>query len=279
MKHKHTIAITGASGLVGSRIHDLLADQYVIKALNSSDFDITNVDQVSEWVTAIKPTFIIHCAGYTNVDGAESDFETARRINATGTHNIVKASISSKTRIIYISSDFVFDGTQPPYTEASIPRPISAYGKSKHEGEQALKNNHMIIRIAYPFRAAFEPKKDFVRSLRDLLVQGKNLTMVTDSIMTPTFIDDIALQMPYLIASYSPRTVHITGTEPISPYHAAQAIAKRWNLNEALIAPTTYKQFFTNKAQRPQYSLMLTTDKTIRSSMHSFSDSLQLCPD
>lgn len=246
------VAVTGADGLVGSRIVELLNEKYALIPLSSRDMDITNRDMVNERLTSLSYDAILHLAGYTNVDGAEKEKELAYRINELGTKNLVEVASFQKKQFIYISTDFVFDGNTPPYVETSEPHPISTYGDSKYRGELAVGKNGMIVRIAYPYRAQFDKKKDIVRILQSLLAAGKPLSMIDDSLMVPTFIDDIAHGLGYLIDHYDPTVFHLVGKDALTPFSLAQHIARTFKLDASLISKTTYDAYFTGKAKRPK---------------------------
>ena len=119
-----------------------------------------------------------------------------------------------------------------------------------------MSEDAMIVRISYPYRKTFELKKDFVRTIRSLLEQHKPLTMVADSLMTPTLIDDIGYALKYLFMNFSGGVFHINGADSLSPYDAGKLIAKTYGLDQNLITPTTYEKYFQGKAFRSQYSDM-----------------------
>jgi dTDP-4-dehydrorhamnose reductase len=267
------IALTGASGLVGSRLVELLNNDFEFIALSSKDFDIKNQDQVSSVLSSIDFDMFLHLAAYTNVDGAETNQEEAYAMNVKGTENIFNSVQSKGKKMIYTSTDFVFDGKHPPYDENSKENPLSIYAKSKYDGEQLVKDTAMIVRLAYPYRATFEPKKDFMRVLKWFLEQGKDIKGITDSIFVPTFIDDFAFGLKYLMNNFSPEVFHLVGSESLSPYEAAKMIARKFNLNEELIQSTTYAEFFAGKAQRPQYSEIKSVKNTFHH-MKSFEEGL-----
>lgn len=256
IKNMMKIALTGASGLVGSRIIELLGNDFDFVSLSQNEMDITDKESVVKKTMDTDFDIFLHLAGYTNVDGAEKEKEVALKINRDGTKNVFDAVHQKGKKFIYISTDFVFDGKNPPYFEDSRPNPISSYGLSKYEGEKTLDANAMIVRISYPYRKMFEPKKDFVRTIRSLLEQRKPFTMVTDSLMTPTLIDDIAYALKYLFVHFSSGVFHINGSDSISPYDAGKLIAKTYGLDHNLITPTTYEKYFQGKAFRSQYSNM-----------------------
>ena len=259
----YKIALTGASGLVGSRIVELLGNDFEFISLSQKQLDITSKDQVWQSLKNLKYDFFLHLAAYTNVDRAETNKEIAYQTNVLGTKNIFDAVMQKNKKMIYISTGFVFDGINPPFTEDSLPHPLGYYGQTKYEGEKILNKEAMIVRFDYPYRKAFDLKKDFVRTIKSLLEQNKTLQMVTDSTMTPTFIDDIAYGLKYLVNNYSPDVFHLVGADSLSPFESGKLIAKNFNLSEDLVQPTTYAEYFKGKALRPQYS-------TIKSNQNHF---------
>ncbi|MCX6732469.1 MAG: sugar nucleotide-binding protein [Candidatus Roizmanbacteria bacterium] len=269
------IAVTGASGLVGTRIIELLSDKFEFIPLKQENMDITDKDSVNSYLKSISFDLLLHLAAYTNVVGAETEKEKAFLINETGTKNLLDVVQSVKKEFLYISTDFVFDGTTPPYVETSTPNPISVYGASKYAGEKVVGNNGMIVRISYPYRSVYEIKKDIFRTLKGLLENGKTLSMVDDSLMVPTFIDDIAYGLGYLMNNYSNELFHLVGADAMSPYTLAMSIAKAFGLNESLVGKTTYDVYFANKAKGPRYSDIRSNKNTFYK-MHTFEEGLSL---
>lgn len=258
-----TIAITGSTGLIGSRIQELLAQSYRFIPVPHAEVNLEDKDAVSSYLKDTDFDLFLHLAAYTNVDGAETEYDTAYNLNVTATQNVFEVVQDKKKKFIHFSTDFVFDGEKPPFGEDSNTNPISAYGKTKKLSEDIVSENGMIVRIAYPYRAAFEKKKDFMRTIKWLLEEKRELKMVTDSLMTPTFIDDIAMALEKLMDNYAARTVHLVGTQSISPYDAGILIAKAFNLDSSLIHKTSYDEFFKGKARRPQFSTIVTKENDV----------------
>jgi dTDP-4-dehydrorhamnose reductase len=250
------IALTGASGLVGSRIIEILKDRFDFIPVSQDRMDITNKDQVEKNLSNLEFDVFLHLAAYTDVDGAEKEKTAAYVINVKGTENVFKTVKKLGKKFIYVSTDFVFDGQKPPYFEDSQPNPISYYGLTKYEGERIVRDQAMIVRFSYPYRARFDQKKDFVRTIKTFLEQQKSLTMVNDSLMTPTFIDDIAESFGHLFLNFSPKIYHIIGQDSMSPFQAARKIAETFNLDSRLISSISYDEYFKNKAKRPKLADM-----------------------
>ncbi|OGK48217.1 hypothetical protein A3A93_01960 [Candidatus Roizmanbacteria bacterium RIFCSPLOWO2_01_FULL_38_12] len=248
------IAITGPDGLIGSRIIELLKNAFHILSISHNDLDITDKNQVSDKINALDFDFLLHLAGYTSVDGAEKEKNLAYKINVEGTKHIFEAVENRNKKMIYISTDFVFDGKNPPFFEDSVPNPLGYYGLTKYEGEKIVKDKAMIVRISYPYGNPTSQKPDFVTRLKQLLEKGQELKMMQDASITPTLIDDITKALKYLITNYKPEVYHIVGSQSLSPFEAGMLIAKKFNMNEDLIKPISFAKYETGKAPRPQFS-------------------------
>ncbi len=298
---------TGLTGLVGSRVVELLKNKYEFENLSrSSGVDITDKNQVLEKIKSSDAQIVLHLAAKTDVDGCEEDKALGQdgeawKINVDGTKNIADVCSQIGKKLIYISTDFVFDGTPKnaylaseaftlapargassgqakAYAEKDFPNPINWYGQTKYEGEKivkALKTPWIIARIAYPYRASF-PKMDFFRVILDRLEKGESIAAVTDHIFTPTFIDDLTFALNALINSNSQGIFHVVGSQSLTPYDAALLIAKTFNLDQNLISKTTRKEFFKEGAQRP-FQLTLKNDKITKLGikMKPFGEGLQ----
>ncbi len=250
------VVITGSTGLIGSRVVELLGNDFEFIPLTQEKVDITKKDSVERFLGEIEYDAFLHLAAYTDVDGAQTHKEEALAINVEGSRHLFECAARAQKKFIYISTDFVFDGLHPPYDEETKPNPLNHYGQTKWDGEKIVAGKAMIVRVSYPYRAQFEKKKDFFRGIRDRLAAAEELTMVADSLMTPTFVDDIAATLKVLIQKFSPQIYHVVGGDSMSPYEAAMKIASIWNYNPRLIKPTTYDEYFRTRAPRPRYSQM-----------------------
>ena len=141
------VALTGADGLVGSRIIELLNEDFEFIPVPQSQVDITDSRRVNEVIGKLDFDIFLHLAAYTNVPKAETEKDLVYKINRDGTKNVFEAVAKKDKNFIYISTDFVFDGKNPPYSEGSKPNPISVYAASKYEGEKIIKDKGMIVRI------------------------------------------------------------------------------------------------------------------------------------
>ncbi len=278
----------GGSGLVGSRIAELLKDKHTIDDLSlTTGVDITDPKSLDIIKNDTEHEMVLHLAAKADVEGCEMDKAlgedgSAYRINVGGTQNVVDACIASNKKILYISTDFVFDGTKEPpykYTEDDTPNPMNWYAMTKYKGEEVVKNSgvsYAILRIAYPFRAAeFLIKKDFVHSIIGRLTNNQPITAVTDHIMTPTFIDDIAYAIDAVAAQNATGIYHVVGSQSLSPYDAFTMMAEKFGYDKSLITKTTREEFFKGKALRP-FNLSISNDriKQLGITMRTFEEGL-----
>lgn len=263
----------GITGLVGSRIVELLGSKYKFSNLSlETGVNITD----STTLEGLKKhednkAIVIHLAAKADVDACEKDRKDGRqsdawRINVVGTQNVVNACKEKGLKIIYISTDFVFDGESlidGGYSENDVPRPVSFYAETKYQAEKIVRSSGLpfvIARIAYPYRAKFEGKKDFVHAIAGLLEKDRYIEAVTDHIMTPTFIDDIARAVDKLIENNSSGIYHVVGSQFVTPYEAAVLVAKTFGFDQSLINKTIRKEYFAGRAPRP-FRLALNNDK------------------
>lgn len=288
------IAVTGSNGLIGSRFCTLLQNHFNILHINLSDgVNILDRDLLFERLASFSPLAIIHFAAKTHVDRCEEDKKkdverikkfgiihgkniqvqniqsnqwedklTAFSVNVVGTKNLVDYASSNNVKMIYISTDFVFDGEKQYYTEEDNPSPINWYGQTKLWGEKIVSLNpqSLIVRIAYPYGKTASPKKDFVAKLIELLSTRDDLTLVSDHYVTPTFIDDIVYGLKFLIAKKESGIYHLVGDSFVSPYEAGLHIAKIFSYDRIHIGKIQRKDFFRGKAKRP-FKLRLRNDK------------------
>lgn len=275
---------TGLTGLVGSRIVELLTPNFSFENISrSTGVDITKKDAVFTAVSSTDAPFLLHLAAKTNVDACEEDKSLGEKgeawqMNVLATQHIVDACEKNNKKLIYVSTDFVFDGKKEFYIEEDVPNPINWYAKTKYEGEKIVRNSRIpwvIVRISYPYRAAFT-KNDFFRALLQRLQQKKEVFAITDHIFKPTYIDDIASALEVLINKNVTGTYHVTGSEFLRPYDAALTIADMFGCDRMLIHKVIREEYFKGKAPRP-FRLVLKNDKieNLGISMISFSEGLR----
>jgi dTDP-4-dehydrorhamnose reductase len=289
MNDKTKIFGIGISGLVGSRIAEVLKDNYIFDNLSlDTGVDITKPETLDVIRRDTEHPVVLHLAAKADVDGCEQDKEQGEQgqaylFNVVGTENVVAACKERGKKIIYISTDFVFDGeklTDEAYVEEDTPHPVNWYAKTKYLGEEVVKNAgipYLITRIAYPYRNDdFAAKKDFVHAILGRLQEGLPIVGVTDHIMTPTYLDDIAYALDALIAQDAEGIYHVVGSQSVTPYDAAMLIAQKFGLDKSLISKTTREEFFKGRAPRP-FNLRLNNDKIkkLGVTMRTFEEGLE----
>lgn len=273
--NKLKILTIGGSGLVGSQVNEILSKKYIVHDFSTkSGVDITQANTLENISSDREHQYIILYAAKTDVDSCEKDkdlkeFGIAYKMNVLGVQNVVDAARASNKKLILLSTDFIFDGESTPkggYIEEDQPRPVNWYAQTKYKGEEIIRNSGLpfiIVRIGYPYRKAFGPKKDFARALLARLQNNLAITAVTDHIMTPTFIDDVAAALDILISTKQEGIFHVTGSQSLSPYEAAMLIAQKFGLNKSLITKTTRAEFFKDRAPRP-FNLTMNNDKILK---------------
>lgn len=248
------VLVTGAKGMLGQDLCPILEDAgYEVIETDREELDITDKKAVNKFITELKPELIIHCAAYTNVDKAEEDLETARLLNKTGAENIAEAAAKCDAVMIYISTDYVFNGTkQTPYLPTDTPDPINNYGLTKYEGEEAVKKHCTKYYIARTSWLYGHHGKNFVETMISLK-DKEELKVVDDQVGCPTWTVELSngilklLKQPY-------GTYHVCGSGSTSWYGFAKEIYNKMNLN-VNIKPCTTEEF-PRPAQRPKYSVM-----------------------
>ncbi len=255
------ILVTGAKGQLGKKIIDSLGDKYELVLTDSTEMDITDKDKVFEVIGTEKPDFILHAAAYTQVDKAEEMEEICRKVNALGSENIAKAGREFGSTVIYISTDYVFDGKKDaPYTEEDTTGPLSVYGRTKLEGEEATQkycDKHYIVRSAWIFGELPEghPGTNFVETMLKLSKDRDELSIVSDQIGSPTYTGDLVEAIEKLIEVKPAYGVYLfSGTGAASWYDFAVEIFKQTN-TKIEVKPITSEQY-PQKATRPAYSYM-----------------------
>jgi len=285
---KSKILGTGLSGLVGSRVVELLRDRYEFENLSlETGVDITDRESLQERINDSSAPIVFHFAAKTDVDGCEKDkplkeLGAAWKINVDGTRNVVEVCRKYGKKIVYISTDFVFAGDHAPadgYIEEDSTSPVNWYGQTKLRGEEIVINYGLpfiVLRIAYPYRAKFDGKKDFVRTIAAKLAKNEKILAVKDHIMTPTFIDDIAVTLHTLLKEAATGIYHVVGSQFITPFDAAILVAKAFNYDTSLVNPTQREEYFKNLAPRP-FNLSLKNDKITKLGikMRSFEEGLE----
>lgn len=251
------ILITGAQGQLGTELCHLLDEKNIeYVGTGSSDLDITDNKAVADCFNEYRPELVYHCAAFTAVDAAEEEpGKTAnQKVNVDGTKNIAEASEKIGATMVYISTDYVFDGkNEDMYTEDSIPNPQNEYGRAKLAGEKAVSeimSKYYIIRTSWVFG---EYGKNFVYTMLRLAETHDHLTVVNDQMGRPTWTRTLAEFMNYVVENNVPYGLYQLSNEgSCTWYEFAKEILKDKNIK---IDPVTSDEY-PQKAYRPRHSVM-----------------------
>ncbi|MCI3028754.1 dTDP-4-dehydrorhamnose reductase [Desemzia sp. C1] len=250
------ILITGGTGQLGSELRKLLDEKQVdYVATGSKELDITDAKAVDQLILDLKPTIIYHCAAYTAVDAAEDEGkELNQLVNVQGTKNVARATEAVGAVLVYISTDYVFDGTnEGEYSEDASTNPKNEYGRAKLAGEQAVQeicSQYYIVRTSWVFG---EFGKNFVFTMKSLAETHDRLTVVSDQVGRPTWTRTLAEFIFHLTATHQEYGIyHLSNVGHCSWHEFAQEILK----DEAVeVAPVTSEEY-PQKAYRPRHSVM-----------------------
>ncbi|WP_018248561.1 dTDP-4-dehydrorhamnose reductase [Orenia marismortui] len=249
------VLITGGSGLLGTELKLSLEEDYEIYAWDKKELDITFAQEAIAKIVDLNPDLVIHTAAYTDADACEINIDLAYQINAYGSRNIAVACQESNAEMIYISSDYIFDGKKgKAYCEFDSPNPLNIYGKSKLAGEEFVKslvNKYFIVRTAWLYG---KYGNNFVKTMLRLSTEEDVLTVVNDQIGSPTYTKDLVQAIKELIGSKLYGTYHLTNVGEVSWYQFAKKIFEYSNIEIEVNAVSS--QEFIRAATRPKYSAL-----------------------
>lgn len=272
---KKRVLITGSSGMLGAGICTELKKDYEITGLDLAaarflpaacfrECDITDRKKVSALVSNVDPDAVVHTAAWTDVDGCELDDKKAYKINSQGSKNVAAACKAADAILIYISTDFVFDGKKKePYKESDRPNPLSAYGDSKLKGEEAVRDilkRYFIIRTSWLYGCH---GRNFADTILAKAKTEKALKVVDDQVGSPTYTKDLARAIHALLnkifTNDERRTMqygiyHISNSGSVSWYDYARTIIRLSSLRARVIPISSEK--LARRAKRPALSVL-----------------------
>lgn len=267
------IVITGAQGQLGKELQQVLQG-HQLTLLDLPTFDLTHEDCGRLIVDAV-PDAVIHAGAHTDVDGAERNPQLAMAINADGTERVARAAAQVGARLIYISTDYVFDGRGTrPYVETDQTNPVSAYGASKCAGEEralACCENTLVVRTAWLYGLQ---GKNFVKTILQLAAERPSLRVVADQEGCPTFAEDLARMIDRLVTHPIRGFLHVTNEGHCTWHEFAAEIVKLAGYRVPVQPITT--EDMPRPAKRPAYSV-LSSDRLhhLGFSMPSWQNGLQ----
>mgnify|MGYP005749168109 CR=1 FL=1 len=264
------VLITGSNGLLGQKLAELILPNADVELLATSrgenkladvfptlpfrSMDVTDPEQVEQVVSEFRPTHIIHTAAMTNVDQCESDREGAIKLNRDAVQYLVNTCEKYNVHLVHVSTDFIFDGENGPYTEDAEPNPVNFYGETKLMAEEVVKQakcKWAILRTVLVFGVAHDyGRTNIVLWVRDSLQSGKVIKVVNDQFRTPTLAEDLAMGCWLAVEHDAEGIYNISGNEMLTPYQMALQVADYFSLDKTLIDKADASTF-TQPAKRP----------------------------
>ena len=268
------ILITGSNGLLGQKLVELIStkDDHLIATAKSKlvinlpqgefhPLDITRLEDVENVMRKTKPDTIINTAAMTQVDQCETEKEKCWLNNVTAVENLVTVCTKTTMRLIHVSTDFIFDGTQGPLDESAKPNPLSYYGESKLAAELVIQKSNIdwaILRTVLVFGVTKDmSRSNIVLWVKKSLEEGKTINVVNDQWRTPTLAEDLAMGC-YLAAQKKAKGIYnISGYEMMTPYDIAIKTAEFFGLDKSLIKQTDSTQFKQPAARPPKTGFII----------------------
>ncbi len=251
--------VAGVRGQLGSELIKVLGHRPTADVLGvgRTDLDITDASAVDDVLTRYRPDVVVNAAAYTAVDAAEDDEDRAHAVNALGPENLARASARLGSRLVQVSTDYVFSGTADrPYDEDAQPDPRSAYGRTKLAGERAvarLLDSHYVVRTAWLYG---ETGANFVKTMMRLEQERETVSVVNDQYGAPTWSRDVASALVNLAETPAPYgTYHCTNTGQTTWYDLARAVFEEVGADPARVESTT-TDAFPRPATRPAFSVL-----------------------
>jgi dTDP-4-dehydrorhamnose reductase len=252
------IVVTGSAGQLGRQlVLDAVAAGHEVVGLGRHEpepVDLTDAEAVARAVRRAAPDAIVHAAAWTAVDDCEHDPRRAEAVNAAGTRHVVDAARFVDAHVVYVSTDYVFDGTKPtPYVETDPTNPLSVYGRTKLAGEQQLAPHHTVARTSW-LCGAHGP--NMVRTILRLAAEQHELRFVDDQVGHPTFTADLAPVLLALATRREPGTFHVTNQGATSWYGFARDVLAAAGLDPDRVRPVATADLPARAAPRPANSVL-----------------------
>jgi dTDP-4-dehydrorhamnose reductase len=269
------VLVVGSNGLLGQKVAELFVrasssavtcasiEPEPVRTLHAVQYlvlDVTSRKDVRRVVAQCEPEVIINCAAMTNVDACERERESAWKINVGGLEHLVEAGQRYRSKIIHISSDYVFDGTRGPYVENDRPEPINYYGKTKLASENLLRTSELpwvVVRTMVLYGYGENVRPSFPLWVIEQLSRGGTLKIVDDQMGNPTLVDDLAFGIMKTVELEKQGIYHIAGRDIISRFEFARTVARVFGFSSEAILPTK-TEAIGQQAARPLRSGLVT---------------------
>lgn len=251
------VLVTGAAGMLGDAVVRRLAADHAVVGIDLPDGDLADAGAAFRLVAAAAPDWVVHCAAWTDVDGAETRRDEAMAANAGATANLARLCRERDAGLTYISTDYVFDGSagQGGWDEDDPRAPLNHYGLTKARGEEtvaALPGPWQIVRTSWLFG---DGHVNFVKTVRRLLTERETLQVVDDQAGCPTYAEDLAAVLAFLVSSRRHGIFHGTNAGSCTWHAFAQEIARRCGHDPARVLPCA-SDAFPRPARRPACSVL-----------------------
>ncbi len=293
---KKKILVTGSNGLLGQKITDIILQRNNFELIATSlgtnrhvkqsgyiyhELDICNPSELAAVITQHHPDAIINTAAMTNVDLCEKEQEQCFQLNVVAVENLIKICARENIQLIHLSTDFIFDGKNGPYSETDAPKPLSYYGQSKWEAEKLLINSlshFVILRTIIVYGVANNmSRSNIVLWAKSALEKGETLRVVNDQWRMPTLAEDLAECCLLAVNKEAQGIFNVSGKDMMNMVELVQRVANFWNLNTKLIQPIT-SDSLAQTAKRPSKTGFI-LDKAIKEldyQPHSFEEGLAI---
>jgi dTDP-4-dehydrorhamnose reductase len=251
------VLVTGARGQLAGAIVEEYSGGAEVLALSRAELDISDSAAVGRHVTSFRPTLVINCAAYNNVDGAEEDPVAALTANALGVRVLARAAAEHRATLVHYSTDFVFDGrTERPYTEDDAPNPLGVYGMSKLLGEWfALEApGSFVLRVESLFGG--KPAKSSVDRIVDAIREGRESPVFIDRVVSPSYVADVTAATRVLVERGQPGLYHCVGTGFCTWHELALEVARLMGRErEARLVPVSMRDV-PMRVPRPKFAAL-----------------------
>lgn len=289
------VLITGANGLLGQKLTNLLSQEDVAEVhatgrgpnrnvpgnYSYHTVDLKSESEVAALFGRLKPEAVIHTAAMTHVDECETNPDECREQNVSIVKTLVRQCRKSSSFLTHLSTDFIFDGVSGPYDEESIPAPLSVYGQSKLDAEKIILSSSVkagIARTVLVYGQVHDmSRSNLVLWVKKSLEEGKSINLITDQYRMPTLAEDLAMGCWLITKGKHEGVFNISGKDYLNPYEMALQVAEVFDLDASLISPTDGSRF-TQPAKRPPKTELI-LDKAIGElgyQPHSFKEGLAL---
>jgi dTDP-4-dehydrorhamnose reductase len=252
------ILVTGADGQLGQALRPVLEPRHKVRWTDLHDLDVCDAADTLAAVRESRPEVILHLAAWTDVDACEAEPERALRVNALGTRHVAQAAAVVGARVVFLSTDYVFDGRLArPYRESDAPNPLNVYGRSKLEGEAAVRSLAARYRIVRTSGLFGPGGRNFPAAILRARARDGRVRVVTDQVCRPTYTGHLVEALAAIVETEADGVLHVASEGATSWYEFARAILRAAGADETAVEPIT-SAALARPARRPENSVLAT---------------------